>query len=100
MTHREILDLIFLPGFSTAEKDERCIRARCGHGCGPHQLKKLNGIVELDSEVGRRYQVTLKLPFTLAILPVARPRRRGNLCLAASFRLGDPAGGRTPAPRR
>jgi two-component system chemotaxis sensor kinase CheA len=33
-TDRELLDIVFLPGFSTAEKRYRCFRQRCWNGCG------------------------------------------------------------------
>ena len=70
MNQREILDLIFLPGFSTAER----ISDVSGRGVGMDvvrtNLKKLNGTVELESALGRGTTVTLKLPLTLAILPV------------------------------
>jgi two-component system chemotaxis sensor kinase CheA len=69
MSTREILNLIFLPGFSTAER----VSDVSGRGVGMDvvctNLKRLNGVVELDSSVGRGSTVTLKLPLTLAILP-------------------------------
>lgn len=70
MSEREILDLIFQPGFSTAEK----VSDVSGRGVGMDvvwtNLKKLNGTVEVDSEIGRGSTVRLMLPLTLAILPV------------------------------
>ena len=70
MTRREILDLIFLPGFSTAEKTTDVSGRGVGMDVVKTNLKKLNGVVELDSEIGRGSIITLKLPLTLAILPV------------------------------
>ena len=70
LTKHEILDFIFLPGFSTAEK----VNDLSGRGVGMDvvrsNLRKLNGTVELDSEVGRGTTMRLHLPLTLAILPV------------------------------
>ena len=70
LTKREILDFIFLPGFSTAQK----VGDLSGRGVGMDvvrsNLRKLNGSVELDSEVGKGTGVRLRLPLTLAILPV------------------------------
>jgi len=67
---REILDLIFLPGFSTSEK----ISDLSGRGVGldvvRSNLKKLNGSVDLSSEPGAGTTFLLRLPLTLAILPV------------------------------
>jgi len=69
LSRRELLDLIFLPGFSTAEK----VTDVSGRGVGMDvvrtNLERLNGVIELDSESGRGTTVTLKLPLTLAILP-------------------------------
>jgi len=70
MRPAEILDLIFLPGFSTAEKTSDVSGRGVGMDVVRTNLKKLNGTVELESEVGRGTTITLKLPLTLAILPV------------------------------
>ena len=70
MSRREILDLIFMPGFSTAEKTTDVSGRGVGMDVVKTNLKKLNGVVELDSEIGRGTIITLKLPLTLAILPV------------------------------
>ena len=70
MSRREILDLIFLPGFSTAEKTSDVSGRGVGMDVVRSNLKKLNGMVELDSEVGRGTIISLKLPLTLAIMPV------------------------------
>src|SRR3989442_2038984 len=70
MTTREILDFVFLPGFSTAEK----ISDLSGRGVGMDvvrsNLTKLNGTIELESKLGGGTTVFLGLPLTLAILPV------------------------------
>jgi len=70
MTTREILDFVFLPGFSTAEK----ISDLSGRGVGMDvvrsNLTKLNGTIELESKLGAGTTVFLRLPLTLAILPV------------------------------
>ncbi len=69
MSAREILNLIFLPGFSTAERVSDVSGRGVGMDVVRTNLKRLNGVVELDSSVGRGSTVTLKLPLTLAILP-------------------------------
>ncbi|MBI5381021.1 MAG: chemotaxis protein CheA [Opitutae bacterium] len=67
-TKEEIYDLIFLPGFSTAEK----ITAVSGRGVGmdvvKRNIEKLRGKVEVDSEVGRGSTFRIKLPLTMAII--------------------------------
>lgn len=70
LSKREVLDFIFLPGFSTAEK----VNDLSGRGVGMDvvrsNLKRLNGTVDLDSFLGLGTTIRLKLPLTLAILPV------------------------------
>jgi two-component system, chemotaxis family, sensor kinase CheA len=74
LSPREILDFIFLPGFSTAEN----ISDLSGRGVGMDvvhtNLKKLNGSIEIDSQPGVGTNVHLRLPLTLAILPVLMVR--------------------------
>lgn len=67
---REILDFIFLPGFSTSEKASDLSGRGVGLDVVRSNLKKLNGSVELDTRPGHGTTVRLRLPLTLAILPV------------------------------
>jgi len=70
LSNREIMDFIFLPGFSTAEK----VNDLSGRGVGMDvvrsNLKRMNGSIQLDSVPGKGTTVKLRLPLTLAILPV------------------------------
>ncbi len=70
MNPREMLDLIFLPGLSTAEKVSDVSGRGVGMDVVRSNLKRLGGTVELESELGKGSVVRLKLPLTLAILPV------------------------------
>jgi two-component system chemotaxis sensor kinase CheA len=70
LSSREILDFIFLPGFSTAEKTTDLSGRGVGMDVVRTNLKKLNGSVEIDSHVSQGTTVKLRLPLTLAILPV------------------------------
>jgi two-component system chemotaxis sensor kinase CheA len=67
-TDREIMELIFAPGFSTAET----VTDISGRGVGMEIVKKnitrLNGIFEIDSALGKGTKFTIKLPLTLAII--------------------------------
>ena len=60
--------LIFIPGFSTAQK----VSSVSGRGVGMDVVKtnitKLNGMIAVESAVGRGTKFTLKLPLTLAII--------------------------------
>jgi two-component system chemotaxis sensor kinase CheA len=68
MEPREIVNLIFLPGFSTAEK----VTDVSGRGVGMDvvrtNIRKINGSVEVESEQGRGSQIIIKLPLTIAII--------------------------------
>jgi two-component system chemotaxis sensor kinase CheA len=70
MSAREILDFIFLPGFSTVEKTTDLSGRGVGMDVVRSNLKKLSGSVEIDSHLGQGTTVKLRLPLTLAILPV------------------------------
>jgi len=69
MTEREIFNLIFLPGFSTAEK----ITNVSGRGVGMDVVKtnveKIGGTVDVQSTLGRGTTVRVKIPLILAIIP-------------------------------
>lgn len=70
LSKKEILEFIFLPGFSTVEK----VSDLSGRGVGMDvvrtNLRKMNGTVDLESHVGFGTTIRLRLPLTLAILPV------------------------------
>jgi two-component system chemotaxis sensor kinase CheA len=70
LTAREVLDFIFVPGFSTAERVNNLSGRGVGMDVVRSNLRKLNGTVELDSALGQGTTVRLHLPLTLAILPV------------------------------
>ena len=67
---RELMDLIFLPGLSTAETVTEISGRGLGMDVVKKSLAKISGIIELESErnVGTRF--TIKLPLTLAIISV------------------------------
>ena len=74
LSPREILDFIFLPGFSTAEKTSDLSGRGVGLDVVRTNLKKLNGSAELESRPGAGTTFLLRLPLTLAILPVLMVR--------------------------
>ncbi len=69
MTDKHKMELVLLPGFSTAEK----ITDLSGRGVGMDvvttNIENLGGVVELDSTPGKGTDVMIKLPLTLAIIP-------------------------------
>jgi two-component system, chemotaxis family, sensor kinase CheA len=68
LTREQILDLLFAPGFSTAEK----VTAISGRGVGmdvvKRNIEKLRGKIEISSEVGLGSTFKIKLPLTMAII--------------------------------
>ncbi|MBZ4672635.1 MAG: hybrid sensor histidine kinase/response regulator [Deferribacteraceae bacterium] len=68
LNKEEVLGLIFKPGFSTAEK----VTGVSGRGVGMDVVKtnieKLNGIINIESEINKGSTFKLKLPLTLAII--------------------------------
>jgi len=68
LSDNDALQMIFLPGFSTAEK----LTDLSGRGVGMDVVKttveRLNGYVSIDSTPGFGTSFTLKIPLTMAIL--------------------------------
>jgi two-component system chemotaxis sensor kinase CheA len=68
LSDREIIELIFTPGFSTADQ----ITDVSGRGVGMDVVKKnilrLKGVFDVDSVHGEGTKFTMKLPLTLAII--------------------------------
>jgi len=69
MTEREIFNLIFLPGFSTAEKVTNVSGRGVGMDVVKTNIEKIGGTVDLQSTFGRGTTVRVKIPLTLAIIP-------------------------------
>jgi two-component system, chemotaxis family, sensor kinase CheA len=68
MSESELLNLVFLPGFSTAEK----VTNLSGRGVGMDVVKtnidRVNGTVDLQSYLGKGTAIKIKIPLTLAIV--------------------------------
>ncbi len=67
MTDREIYNLIFAPGFSTAEKVTEVSGRGVGMDVVRRNVESLRGRVSIDSEPGRGSVFSIHLPLTLAI---------------------------------
>lgn len=69
LDERECYNLIFMPGFSTKAE----ISDISGRGVGMDVVKtriaQLNGVVEIDSQLGKGTRIIIKVPLTLAIIP-------------------------------
>jgi len=70
MTDKEKLDFIFLPGFSTAKS----VTKISGRGVGMDVVKSMitafNGLIEIDTVLGKGTSFILKIPLSLATVVV------------------------------
>lgn len=78
LSREDILNLIFIPGFSTKDK----VTDLSGRGVGMDVVKtnigKLGGVIDLKSEVGKGTTFTITLPITLAIISALVVRVSGQ----------------------
>ncbi len=68
LSKSDALNIIFIPGFSTA----KAVSNISGRGVGMDVVKtnisRINGTITIDSEVGKGTHITFRLPLTLAII--------------------------------
>jgi two-component system, chemotaxis family, sensor kinase CheA len=69
LSDREAVNLIFLPGFSTAEKITNVPGRRVGMDVVKTNIDKIGGSVDVQSKPGAGTTVRMKIPLTLAIIP-------------------------------
>jgi two-component system chemotaxis sensor kinase CheA len=78
LSDREAINLIFLPGFSTAEK----VTNLSGRGVGMDVVKinieQIGGTVEVQSKPGQGTTFKITLPLTLAIIPALTITSNGD----------------------
>ena len=68
MSDSEAFALIFKPGFSTAAQVTNVSGRGVGMDVVKTNIEKLNGIIDIDSELGQGTSIKLKIPLTLAII--------------------------------
>ena len=68
MSDKEAFGLIFKPGFSTAAKVTNVSGRGVGMDVVKTNIEKLNGIIDIESEIGKGTTMKLKIPLTLAIM--------------------------------
>jgi len=66
---RELLQLIFLPGFSTAAAVTNVSGRGVGMDVVRTNVEKIGGKVEIDSRAGKGTTLRMRIPLTLAIIP-------------------------------
>ncbi len=69
LVERELLQLIFLPGFSTAAAVTNVSGRGVGMDVVRTNVEKIGGKVEIDSRAGKGTTLRLRIPLTLAIIP-------------------------------
>jgi two-component system, chemotaxis family, sensor kinase CheA len=66
---RELVNLVFLPGFSTADRVTHFSGRGVGMDVVRTNVEKIGGTVDIDSRPGRGTAIKMKIPLTLAIIP-------------------------------
>lgn len=68
LSDREIIELIFTPGFSTADVVSDVSGRGVGMDVVKRNISRLKGIFDVDTQPGQGTRFTIKLPLTLAII--------------------------------
>ncbi len=68
LSEKEIFNLIFQPGFSTADKVTDVSGRGVGMDVVKKNLEKIKGKIEVQSTLGQGSRITLRIPLTLAII--------------------------------
>lgn len=79
MSVKDALNLIFIPGFSTAKQVSNISGRGVGMDVVKTNISKINGIISIDSEVGRGTTILFRLPLTLAIIQALTVEANGEL---------------------
>ena len=69
LSERELLQLIFVPGFSTAAAVTNVSGRGVGMDVVRTNVEKIGGKVEIDSRAGKGTTLRMRIPLTLAIIP-------------------------------
>jgi two-component system chemotaxis sensor kinase CheA len=69
LNDRELVNLIFLPGFSTADQVTQFSGRGVGMDVVRTNVEKIGGSVAIESHPGQGTTIRLKIPLTLAIIP-------------------------------
>jgi two-component system chemotaxis sensor kinase CheA len=78
LNDRELVNLIFLPGFSTADRVTQFSGRGVGMDVVRTHVEKIGGTVSVESRPGQGTTVKLKIPLTLAIIPALTVTSAGD----------------------
>ena len=69
MSDHEVVRMVFLPGFSTAEQISNISGRGVGMDVVKTNIEKIGGQVDIQSRIGEGTTLKVKIPLTLAIIP-------------------------------
>ena len=87
LNHKELIDLIFLPGFSTREMVTNLSGRGVGMDVVKNNIENIGGSIEITSVPNEGTHVKLKIPLTLAILPTLFVRCADEIFLIPQNRI-------------
>ncbi len=78
MSERELVSLIFAPGFSTAEQVSNISGRGVGMDVVRTNIEKIGGSIDINSTAGKGTALKIKIPLTLAIIPALTITCKGS----------------------
>lgn len=87
LNHKELIELIFLPGFSTRDTITNLSGRGVGMDVVKNNIENIGGSIEITSVPNEGTHVKLKIPLTLAILPTLFVRSAGEIFLIPQNRI-------------
>ena len=101
MSTQDILNLLFLPGFSTAETVTNVSGRGVGMDVVRTKVEAIGGVVDVQSTPGLGTTWRLRIPLTLAIMPALTVRCYGETYAVPQVNLRcPPCGNRPPTGRQ
>ncbi|MDQ0655597.1 chemotaxis protein CheA [Paenibacillus sp. W2I17] len=89
LTTQEAVHLIFEPGFSTASSVSEVSGRGVGMDIVRSQIGRLNGIIDIDTEVGVGTTFTIRLPLTLAIIKGLLVKVSGRVLILPMYNVAE-----------
>jgi two-component system chemotaxis sensor kinase CheA len=87
LSNKELINLIFLPGFSTTDKVTNLSGRGVGMDVVKNNIENIGGSIEITSTPNQGTHVKLKIPLTLAILPTLFVQSGGEIFLIPQNRI-------------
>lgn len=78
MSEKELVNLIFLPGLSTAQKVTNISGRGVGMDVVKTNIEKIGGSIDIQNEPGKGATIRVKIPLTLAIIPALMVTTAGD----------------------